>query len=241
MHGMNVIRRKSGAGLLVATLIGLAAPAAAEVQTHASIRDAARIHALDVTKTLAGTPRVTVRELDSRLKLTACDQPLETYDSPNGLNGGRGVVGVRCNGSKPWKLYVPVRVAVIERVVVSRRPVVRGQSLQREDLALDEVDTSGLHKAYFTRIEDVVGLRSKRAISAGSTLHAGLLRREQLVKRGAQVQIIANTGGLYVTMRGKALADGGHGDRIRVKNLNSGRVVSGTVSGRGVIQVEDAL
>lgn len=238
---MNLMRRKSGGRLLICALVCFSVTAAAEIQSHDSIREAARGHALNATQTMTGTPRVSVGELDSRLKLGACDQPLDTYDSPNGLNGGRGVVGVRCSGSKPWKLYVPVRVAVIERVVVSRRPVVRGQSLRREDVALDEVDTSALHKAYFTRVEDVLGLRSKRAISAGSTLHAGLLRREQLVKRGAQVQIIANTGGLYVTMRGKALADGSRGDRIRVKNLGSGRVVTGTVSGRGVIQIENAL
>jgi flagella basal body P-ring formation protein FlgA len=40
-------------------------------------------------------------------------------------------------------------------------------------------------------------------------------------------------------MRGKALADGGRGDRIRVKNLNSGRIISGTVSGRGLVQVQE--
>ena len=72
---------------------------------------------------------MTTGSLDSRLKLAACDQPLATYDSPNGLNGGRGVVGVRCNGSKPWKIYVPVRIALMESVVVSRRAIVRGQEL----------------------------------------------------------------------------------------------------------------
>ena len=142
-------------------------------------------------------------------------------------------------GSKPWKLYVPVRIAVLEQIVVSRRPVVRGHTLTTADVMLSEVDTSGLHKAYFTRLEDVVGLRTKRSIGGGKTLHAGLLRREQLVKRGAQVEIVANTGGLHVTMRGKALDDGGRGDRIRAKNLNSGRVITGTVSGRGVIQVQE--
>ena len=134
---------------------------------------------------------------------------------------------------------MPVTIALMEEVVVTRHPIVRGQALRAADLALSETDVSRLHKAYFTRIDDVVGLRSKRAVRAGQTLHAGLLRREQLVKRGAQVQIVADTGGLYVTMRGKALADGGLGDRIRVKNLNSGRVVSGTVRGRGVIEVQD--
>ena len=213
--------------------------AAAEyaTQSHPSIRSAAEQHVLATAEQFPTTPRVTVGDLDSRLRLTACDQELETYDSPNGLSGGRGVVGVRCNGSKPWKIYVPVQVALMDMVVVNSRPVVRGQALGADDLMLSEMDISRLHKAYFTRIEDVVGLRSKRAIASGSTLHAGLLQRAELVKRGSQVQVIAGGPDLRVQMRGKALADGGRGDRIKVKNLNSGRVITGTVVASGVIEV----
>lgn len=232
-------RQKIDAGLLpvlILTLTGTAIGASAD-QSHDSIRAAAQRHALAQVAGLSGRPEVTVGSLDSRLKLAACDRPLETYDSPNGLSGGRGVVGVRCEGSRPWKLYVPVHVATMEQVVVSSRPMVRGQSVRAEDLILDEVDTSKLHKAYFTRMEDVVGLRSKRPISSGTTLHAGLLQRATLVKRGSQVDIVATTDGLQVRMRGKALADGGRGDRIRAKNLNSGRVITGTVAGSGVIHV----
>lgn len=235
MQGMNTRRQKLVATLL---LLGATTPLAADQsQSHASIRDTARDHALQAAALLPGRPRVEVGSLDSRLRLAKCDVPLEAYDSPNGLNGGRGVVGVRCDGSRPWKLYVPVQLALLEPVVVSRRALVRGQTLGADDLAIDEVDTTTLHKAYFTRIEDVVGLRSKRSVAAGATLHAGLLDREQLVRRGSQVEIVAASGGLQVSMRGKALADGGRGDRIRVENLKSGRVITGTVTGHGVIQV----
>jgi len=225
------------AATLWALQLPLAAVAANAVQSHSSIRQAAEQHLLDKAGQFPGTARVEVGTLDSRLRLVACDQPLETYDSPNGLSGGRGVVGVRCSGSKPWKLYVPVKVAVIEPVVVSRRPLVRGQTLQADDVMLEEIDVSRLRKAYFTDAGDVVGLRSKRAVAAGTTLHAGLLQREKLVKRGSQVEIVAVGDGLHVRMQGKALADGGRGDRIKVKNLNSGRVVTGTVAGAGVIQI----
>jgi flagella basal body P-ring formation protein FlgA len=238
---MTAYRQKTDVAALVLLLAAASSvPAAsADIQSHASIREAVHEHALAEAATLPGRAEITVGSIDSRLKLSACDQPLQTFDSPNGLRRGRGVVGVRCDGSKPWKLFVPVRIALLEQIVISRRPMVRGQTLTAADVSLSEVDTTGLHKAYFTRVEDVIGLRTKRSVGSGKTLHAGLLRREQLVKRGAQVQIVADTGGLHVTMRGKALADGGLGDRIRVKNLNSGRVVSGTVRGRGVIEVQD--
>jgi flagella basal body P-ring formation protein FlgA len=233
---MNMIRRKTVAASL-ALLIQPVIAADYDTQSHQSIRDAAEQHALSEAESLDSRPEVTVGGLDSRLKLAACDQPLETYNSPNGLNGGRGVVGVRCTGSKPWKIYVPVKIALMESVVVNRRPLVRGQALRADDLVLSEVDVSAVHKAYFTRIEDVVGLRSKRAIASGKTLHAGLLQAAKWVKRGNQVEIVAISDGLQVRMMGKALADGGRGDRVKVKNLNSGRVITGTVAGTGLIHI----
>lgn len=239
---MDIIRRKIVAAATVTCVVAAASGASATtadypVQSHDSIRAAARAHVLDNRDDFRVAPQVEVGNLDSRLRLTACSQPLETYDSPNGLSGGRGVVGVRCNGDKPWKIYVPVKVALMEAVVVTRRPLVRGQALRAGDVALSEVDVSRLHKAYFSHVEDVIGLRTKRAVSSGSTLHAGVLQRERLVKRGGQVEIVSNGDGLQVRMQGKALADGGRGDRIKVKNLNSGRVVTGTVAGAGLIEV----
>lgn len=233
---MTNIRRKTDAAAIIVLMLSAAA-ANADKQSHQSIRDAAKQHALAESEALPSRAEVSVGSLDSRLKLAACDEPLQSYNSPNGLNGGRGVVGVKCTGSKPWKIYVPVKIALMESVVVSRRPLVRGQALSADDLILSEVDVSGIHKAYFNRIEEVIGLRSKKSIASGKTLHAGLLERAKWVKRGNQVEIIANFGGLEVRMKGKAMADGRRGDLIKVKNLDSGRVITGTVAGTGVIHV----
>jgi flagella basal body P-ring formation protein FlgA len=186
---------------------------------------------------LGGRAEINVKTLDSRLRLAECDLPLETFDSPNGLSGGRGVVGVRCPGSTPWKIYVPVNVALMDQVVVTRNPVVRGQTLEAGDLMLREVDVTSQRKAVFHDIGDVVGLRSKRTLDAGDVVHAGLLKRAKLIRRGSDVQIRSVNGGLHVTMQGKALSDGSHGQRIRAKNLSSGRVVTGTVTQSGVIEI----
>lgn len=206
-------------------------------QSHDSIRATAEFHAIEKAEMLAGRPVVKVGRLDSRLKLAECDQPLHAFDSPNGLSGGRGVVGVRCEGSTPWKIYVPVTVALMAQVVVTRNPVVRGQSLTANDLVLREMDISSERKAVFRDIGNAVGLRSKRTLDAGSLIHAGLLKRAKLIRRGGQVEIVATIDGLQVRMRGKAMADGGRGDRIQVKNTRSGRLVTGTVTGHGVIEV----
>lgn len=216
---------------------GAGATTTEDHQSHASIRAAAERHALTGADRLDGRAEVEVGRLDSRLRLAACDRPLETFDSPNGLNRGRGVVGVTCSGSTPWKIYVPVRLALIDAVVVTRRPVVRGQALTAADLMLDEVDIAAQRHPVYRRIEDVIGLRSKRQLDSGDILHANLLKRARLVRRGGAVQIVAAGDGLLVSMRGEAMGDGGRGDRVRVKNLASGRVITGTVIRRGVIEV----
>ncbi len=236
---MGINRRKIGTlGLL---LILSCKPVVGDEQlseSHDVIRAAVEQHALAQVDDWVGRAEVSVGRLDSRLRLARCDRALETYDSPNALSGGRGVVGVRCTGSSPWKLYVPVQIATFDQVVVSRRPLVRGQVVNANDLIVKEKDTSGLHKPYYSDVADVVGLRSKRAIDRGTTLHAGLLKRARLVKRGSRVEIVARLNGLDVRMRGEALSDGGRGDRIRVKNLSSGRVITGTIAASGLVQVD---
>ena len=123
---------------------------------------------------------------------------------------------------------MPVHLALLDTVVVSTRPLVRGQAGTADDVTLSEVDTSTLHKSLLhPRRRRRRSAQQARAVGGGTTLHAGLLERARLVKRGSQVQILAVTDGLQVRMRGKALADGTRGERIKVKNLSSGREVTG--------------
>jgi len=222
---------------LLIPLLASTAVAAENYQAHDTIRSAAREHALAQVENLPGEVEVTAGKLDRRLRLAACEVPLSAYDSPNGLKPGRNVVGVRCDGEKPWKLYVTIHIATSERVVVAVRPIGRGHMISADDVRTEMRDTSKLRKAFFSDPEATLGLRAKRTIAAGRILEASLLERRRLIRRGSTVQILANDAGLRVAMKGKALADGARGDRIRVRNLSSGREITGEVVGSGVIRV----
>jgi len=208
------------------------------VQSHESIREAARQHVLANAGQFPGKTEVTALALDRRLRLTRCEIPLETYESPNGLRAGRSVVGVRCNGSKPWKIFVPVKIAALQHVLVSKLALRRGQLLNPSDFHLVEQDVAQLRKGYYTNARQVAGLRAKRAIRSGSVLTPSMLAQDKIVKRGSHVEILAREGGLSVRMRGKAMANGAIGDRIRVKNQSSGREVTGLIIEPGVVLVQ---
>jgi len=227
---------------LLITLPGLlfcvAAGAQSPLQSHASILQTARDHVMQRSDQFPGEIAVKPSALDRRLRLAECDIPLQTYESPNGLRAGRSVVGVRCDGTKPWKVYVPVQIATLQAVVVSTRALARGQLVAKEDLVIREQDTARLHKGYFTQTSRLLGQRTKRAIGAGKVITPSMLARNQVVRRGGQVEILAEGSGLSVRMRGKAMSNGALGQQIRVKNLSSGREITGTVVEPGVVLVQ---
>ena len=54
----------------------------------------------------SGRTEIAVGNLDSRLSLARCDRALQGYLPPGGQLIGNVSVGVRCDGSHPWKMYV---------------------------------------------------------------------------------------------------------------------------------------
>ena len=224
------------AGLVLAA-VPLAAGAAG-TQPLAEIRAAARAHVARLYAAEGAVRHeIAVQRLDPRLRLARCDRPLQTFDPPGARRHGNTVVGVRCPGSSPWTVYVPVRVALIRPVVVTRRPVPRGAVLTRADLALRERDTATLPLGYLTRIEAAVGQRARRALPAGAVVAPGALERTPVVRRGQRVILLARTGVIEVRVAAVALADAAAGERVSVRNLRSRRVVEGVAVREGVVRV----
>jgi len=231
--------RPARRALAGAALLGAAAAVAAPpVQDLDAVRAAARAH---VARLYAAEGEVRheirVEALDPRLRLRACDRPLETFDPPGARRHGNTTVGVRCPGRTRWTVYVPVRVALIRPVVVTRHPIPRGQVLRATDLRLAERDTATLPMGYLTRVEAAIGRRARRPLPAGAVVAPGHLDRAPVVRRGQRVILLAARRGLEVRVAGEALADAARGERVRVRNLRSRRIVEGVVVAAGVVQV----
>jgi flagella basal body P-ring formation protein FlgA len=58
-----------------------------------------------------------------------------------------------------------------------------------------------------------------------------------VIRKGDQVVITARTGTMAVKMPGEALSNGGMNEQIRVRNLNSQRVVKARVTGPAQVEV----
>jgi len=216
----------------------ITASVAGQQQSHASIQNAARDFVLANASGFPIPPTVSVGRLDSRLRLAQCSEKLQAFAPPGRKRTGRTTVGVRCTGSKPWSLYVPVTVRIMGKAVVATRELLRGELVTAADVRLEQQDLTQLHSGYLSALDLAVGKRVKRTIRQGGIIKPRQVVAPTLIKKGAEVTIRVNSNRIQVSTKGKALSSGGPGERIRVRNLSSNKVLEATVVSAGIVQVD---
>ena len=180
---------------------------------------------------------VSARPLDSRLRLQACGEPLETFSNANASVLGPVSVGVRCAQPSAWTLYVRLDVSTRATLPVLADNLPRGSIISERDLTLVERTITSATDAVIMDPQQAIGMELIRPASAGSPLRHSQLRPPQLISRGQTVTLIAGGEGLQVTMQGRAMANAAAGDRLPVTNLASGRRVEGIVNADGSVRI----
>ncbi|MBP0615740.1 flagellar basal body P-ring formation chaperone FlgA [Jiella mangrovi] len=82
------------------------------------------------------------------------------------------------------------------------------------------------------------GMVAKRTLLPGNAIRLTDIALPDLVKAGAQVTLIYREESLVITGIGTALGSGATGDVVKVRNIDSGIVVSGVVASDGTIRIE---
>ncbi|RVA54437.1 flagellar basal body P-ring formation chaperone FlgA, partial [Mesorhizobium sp. M7A.F.Ca.CA.004.09.1.2] len=92
-------------------------------------------------------------------------------------------------------------------------------------------------EAVATRAEELDGKVAKRTLLPGRYIPSTAIREAWLVEQGASVQIFFIAGGLTISATAVTLQPGVAGDLVKVRNIDSGKILSGTVMADGTIQV----
>lgn len=179
----------------------------------------------------------TLGGIDSRLRLSRCSQPLEVKPPYNNQLSGNISLSVKCPDAKSWSLYLSASINRYKQVYQTQTNLTRGHILTRQDVALVRKNVSRLRQGYFTNIEPLLGMEVQRRLRQNQVLEPAYVRAPLLVKRGDTIPIIARNSQFSIRMKAKALMNGAKGDRIRVKNTSSNRIVEGVVTPNGEILV----
>ncbi len=224
----------TGVLLVAGTLISAGARSGTEWQSHDAIREAAEAAA---RKALPGPPAVVADNPDPRLRLARCTQPLAATVPANGVRSARFTAEVRCDGNQPWRLYLPVRVTSTRPVVVASRALARDTVLAPGDVRLADSAPASVPAGALHDPALAVGRVLRRPADEGQALTVSQLEAPTLVRRGQEVSVEAQAGGLQVRMAGVARGDGALGDIIEVENGASGRIVQAVVRSAKSVEV----
>lgn len=191
---------------------------------------------------------VRIAPLDERLKVQACEKAL-SLDHPF---ASKATVRVRCV-EPVWQLYLQVSfpsvdpgtapgqavsgASTLKTMVVARRLLQRGTILTPDLLEEVQASTSQADTQLLTSMKDVQQAELTRDMPAGQPLRTSDLRRAVLVKQGQSViLILGEKSDFQISTRMEALQDGRFGEQVKLKNPESGRQVSGVVTGPNTLK-----
>jgi flagella basal body P-ring formation protein FlgA len=117
------------------------------------------------------------------------------------------------------------------------RPVNRGEMISPSDVLMKPMPLSQIGQSTIMRIEQVAGMAARRALRADRPVAGSDIMRPLLVRKDDMVSIVYRQIGLTLTVRGRAISQGAEGDMVTVLNLQSNRMLRGTVGADGSIIV----
>ncbi|MBX3039757.1 MAG: flagellar basal body P-ring formation protein FlgA [Bdellovibrionaceae bacterium] len=133
--------------------------------------------------------------------------------------------------------WIPVKMRVSRMAAVLKRSVTLGQTLTSSDVEMLEVDVSHGRETPL-KLEDLKDVAAARTMSAGQILFPSDIKKEELVKRGQTVKLFLGDADYEVSVSAVAEQPGRFGDIVRIKNVESGKVLSGQVVGSGEVRLQ---
>ena len=137
-----------------------------------------------------------------------------------------------CAGALAW----PARAEVIK--LITPKAVIYPGDLVSESMVMKlRFRVRPRSGATFVReFDQIVNLVARRTLVPGRPIHLSSLREAHVVNRGDTLTMIFSHGGLSIVGTVVALQPGATGKRIRVRNPDTGVVVSGIVQADGTIR-----
>ena len=131
-----------------------------------------------------------------------------------------------------------VPAAAQDMVVVPVRTIYPGETVSADMLQQVPLRRQLRNPAAVERrFEALDGKVARRTLLPGRMIPTGSVREAWVVEPGKPVQVLYVQGGLEIAVAAVALQAGAAGDMVRLRNVDSGAVFSGTVMADGTVRV----
>ena len=222
-----------GTPLFAATQAAINKP----LQSHESIRSAAVEYVRSQIPEGIKIQEIKAGKLDSRIRFRECSEALQVRSSMNRNISSHWTINVRCDAPVAWNIYIPVKTTLLQKMLVSRTTITRGEIITRDKLKLTERVITSQNQKYFSNLKDVVGRQARRSIRPDRVINSSMLQEAYLVHKKEPVLIYAQNQKIRISVKGTALKNGKYNDIIRVRNNSSKKIIDAVVVDRGVVAI----
>jgi flagella basal body P-ring formation protein FlgA len=149
----------------------------------------------------------------------------------------RFLIGLQVNDREEARMWVDSEVRVFAEVVVSSQPLAHFEPLSPEKVRLERRNLGELPPQPLTSLEPLDGKQMTRPVEVNQVLTEVMVELPRVIRRGSVVTLVYESAGLHVETSGRAVEPGRVGERIRVENPSSGKVLEGRVLDDRTVQV----
>jgi flagella basal body P-ring formation protein FlgA len=127
-----------------------------------------------------------------------------------------------------------VRVLPVPSITIYPGDIIRDSWLVDRDFVTNPLSSrDGVIDSH----QALVGKIARRTLLPGTPIQATAVTEPRLISSGAKVKVIYSEGGMTISTYGSALQNGGAGDIVSIRNLDSGLTISGVVQPDGSVRV----
>lgn len=149
---------------------------------------------------------------------------------------GKSIFVFEFRGDK--KVEVTANVKIFEQVVMSRRSLPKGYTVQEKDVYVVQMDATKLPQGYISDRDFVIGKRLSRSILANRPIVESMINDSVVVKKGQRVLVVAQSPNLRITTVGEILENASVGSYVKVMNTSTRKVIRGILVEEGLVRVE---
>ncbi len=185
-----------------------------------------------------------------RASLVRLDLP-DVIEVPTGRTEVRASAGTVRNLYEPFAVSIEIlvegrvarrldataQVEAFATVATARLDLSAGARLRAEDLIFGERAIDQPLTKYIRDARQLRGMSLRQPLIRGDVLQINFLNAEVVVKTGDAVNIIGEAGKLRISVKGEARASGRVGDRIQVRNSDSGLALQAVITDEGEVRV----
>ena len=178
---------------------------------------------------------ISVGDIDSRLRLAACERT-EAYLRPGAKLWGHSFVAYRCLQRPGWSISVPVNVRLFETALVALRPVAALQPVDAADVELRDTEVTAEPGGVAHDLSELADRVCTRGLQAGQAIALSALRMVPAVSQGEPVKVEGSGSGFTITAEGIAMSTAAPGELVRVR-MESGRTIAGVARKGRLVEV----